>query len=101
MAETKRMAQNASEADFRMKRKMMRQDRHAGRETPERHEHSKNAENPFIAAPNVSRPTRRFPAQYISAAAAVLAGFDDSATVTLNDLRDLLRWHFRNELLSG
>src|SRR2546430_14291473 len=40
-------------ADFRVKRKMMRQDRHAGRETPERHEHSKNAENPFIAAPNV------------------------------------------------
>src|SRR5258708_37080418 len=34
-------------AEFRVKRKMMRQDRHAGRETPERHEHSKNAENPF------------------------------------------------------
>ena len=40
-------------ADFRVKRKMMRQDRHAGRETPDRREHSKNAENPFIAAPNV------------------------------------------------
>jgi hypothetical protein len=39
-------------AEFSVKRKIMRQDRHAGRETPERYEHSKNAENPFIAAPN-------------------------------------------------
>jgi hypothetical protein len=62
-------------ADFRVKRKMMEQDRHAGRETPERHEHSKNAENPFIAAPNASEtdPTAR--PQYISALMAALAGF--------------------------
>jgi hypothetical protein len=38
-------------AEFRMKRKMMRQDRHVGRETPERHEHSKNAEKPIYSRP--------------------------------------------------
>jgi hypothetical protein len=62
-------------AEFSVKRKIMRQDRHAGRETPERYEHSKNAENPFIAALNFSRPTRQLPLQYISALVAALAGF--------------------------
>src|SRR5207247_9340728 len=61
-------------ADFRVKRKMMRQDRHAGRETPKRHEHSKNAENPFIAAASVSRPTSRLPSQYVAAVVVLVAG---------------------------
>ena len=60
-----------------------------------------NAENPVIFAPKLSRTDRTVRPEYISAAAAVLAGFDDLATVTLNDLRDLLRGHFRNEFLSG
>jgi hypothetical protein len=65
-------------AEFSVKRKIMRQDRHAGRETPERYEHSKNAENPFIAAiaaPNFSETDSTAPLQYISALAAALAGF--------------------------
>ena len=60
-----------------------------------------NAENPVIFAPKLSRTDRTVRPEYISAAAAVLAGFDESATVTLNDVRDLLRRHFRNELLSA
>jgi hypothetical protein len=62
-------------AEFSVKRKMMRQDRHAGRETPERYEHSKNAETPFIAAPNFFETGSTAPLQYISALAAPLAGF--------------------------
>ena len=60
-----------------------------------------NAEDPVIVAPKLSRTDRTVHPEYISAAAAVLAGFDDSVTVMLDEVRDLLRWHFRNELLSA
>src|SRR5260370_8979865 len=87
-------------AEFRVKRKMMRQDRHAGRETPERHEHSKNAENPFIDASNVFETDPTAPPQYISALAAPLAGFSVPGYSDSDDLRELLRWDFRNTFLS-
>src|SRR6266404_9575704 len=87
-------------AEFRMKRKMMRQDRHVGRETPERHEHSKNAENPFIAAPECFRDRPDSSPQYISALAAALAGFSVPGYSYADDLRELLRRDFRNKLLS-
>jgi hypothetical protein len=87
-------------ADSRVKRKMWSQNRHAEGETLDRHEHSKCRKSSFVA-PQLSRTDRTVCPEYISAAAAVLAGFDDSATVTLNDVRDLLRRHFRNELLFG
>jgi len=87
-------------ADFRVKRKMMRQDRHAGRETPERREHSKNAENPFIAAPECFRDGPDSSPRYISALAAALAGFSVPGYSYADDLRELLRRDFRNKLLS-
>lgn len=87
-------------ADFRVKRKMMRQDRHAGRETPERHEHSKNAENPFIAAAECFRDRPHGSPQYISALAAALAGFSVPGYSDGDDLRKLLWRDFRNKLLS-
>src|SRR5213075_995068 len=87
-------------ADFRVKRKTMRPDRHVGRETPERHEHSKNAENPFIAAPNVFETDPTAPPQYISALAAALAGFSVPGYSNGDDLRELLWRDFRNKLLS-
>src|SRR4029077_18249379 len=87
-------------ADFRVKRKIMRQDRHAGRETPERREHSKNAENPFIAALECFRDRPDSSPQYISALAAALAGFSVPGYSYADDLRELLRRGFLNKILS-